>query len=305
VTSVRDIDVHGNDLVIATHGRGYWIMDDVSPLRQRVSQRPYLFAPAATVRFRAAGFTGTPMPKDEPIASNPPAGAYIDYVLDSATPVTLEIFDAQNTLVRRYNSADAPPEIDPAKLRTAPEWFAMPVMLQGTPGMHRFVWPIRLAGTRGVWSAGIWAPPGDYRVVLTAGDRKLEQPLRIDPDPRVKVPMSAYAEQYVLAKQIDALRFALDAAVTESESLYKKATDDPMRKRIEEVAGLSATFGTTSMPNAPPPKTLRFYLTAIENVLDAVDGADAAPSPDAREGFARLKPEVERALNAWKEIAGK
>jgi photosystem II stability/assembly factor-like uncharacterized protein len=304
VTSVRDIDVHGNDVVIATHGRGFWIMDDVSPLRQRVSQRPYLFTPAAAVRFRGAGFTGTPMPKDEAVASNPPAGAYIDYVLDAASPVTLEIFDAQNALVRRYSSADAPPEIDPAKLRTAPEWFVMPSMLQATPGMHRFVWPIRLAGPRGVWSTGIWTPPGDYRVVLTIGDRKLEQPLRITPDPRVKVPMSAYGEQFALAKQIDVLRFALDTAVNDSETLYKKTTDEAVRKRIEQVAGLSASFGSTSMPNEPPPKTLRFYLNAIENVLDAVDGADATPSPDARANFAKLKPEVERALNAWKEIAG-
>ena len=83
VTSVRDIDVHGNDLVIATHGRAFWIMDDVTPLRQwtPAASPPFLFTPATAVRERGAGFTGTPMPKDEPMASNPPSGAYIDYVL--------------------------------------------------------------------------------------------------------------------------------------------------------------------------------------------------------------------------------
>jgi len=85
VTSVRDIDVHDNDVVIGTHGRAFWILDDVTPLRQmdaRDAAPSHLFAPAAAVRVRPAGFTGTPLPKDEPMAANPPEGAYIDYVLN-------------------------------------------------------------------------------------------------------------------------------------------------------------------------------------------------------------------------------
>ena len=299
VTSVRDIDVHANDLVIATHGRGFWIMDDVTPLRQRVTQRPFLFAPAAAVRERPAGFTGTPMPKDEPLAPNPPQGAYIDYVLDAPSSLTLEIFDAQNALVRRYNSADAPPAVDPAKLRTAPEWLEPPSTPQTTPGMHRFVWPIRHEGTRGVW-----APPGDYRVVLTVGEHRLEQPLRILPDPRVKLPLSAYAVQYSLARKIEALRASVAKAIEESDALLAKTTDESLRTRIREVAGISVPFGSTNAPNAPPPTTtLRFILSALENLLDAVDSADAAPSPDARAAFAKLQVEGERAVGEWRRIA--
>ncbi|HJQ37256.1 MAG TPA: hypothetical protein VKB93_08960, partial [Thermoanaerobaculia bacterium] len=305
VTSVRDIDVHGNDLVIATHGRGFWIMDDVTPLRQRVAQRPFLFTPAAAVRERTAGFTGTPMPKDEPLAANPPQGAYIDYVLDAAaSAVTLEILDAKNALVRRYSTADPPPPLDPATLRTGPEWFSLPVSLQTTPGMHRFVWPIRHEGRRGRWSDGVWAPPGEYRVLLTVDGKRLEQTLRIVPDPRVKLPESIYGDQYTLALQIDALRASVAAAVTESDALLDKTNDEAVRARIREVAGPNLQFGSTAGPNVPPsPAALRFLNSALENLLDAVDGADAAPSPDARAGFARLQEAAQRALASWKELA--
>ena len=305
VTSVRDIDVHGNDLVIATHGRSFWIMDDVTPLRQRVAQLPHLFAPAAAVRERPAGFTGTPMPKDEPLAPNPPSGAYIDYVLGAppSSPITLEVFDAQNALVRRYSSADPPPPLDPSKLRTAPEWFVVPSTLQTTAGMHRFVWPIRFEGSRGVWTNGVWAPPGDYRIVFTVDGRRLEQPLRIIPDPRVKLPPSAYAEQFALARSVDALRATLAKAVTDSDALLEKTNDEQMRARIRQIAGVTTTFGAITGPNIPAPRTtLRALVSALENLLEAVDGADAVPSPDARANFARLQTDADKALSEWRTI---
>ena len=132
VTSVRDIDVHGNDLVIATHGRAFWVLDDVSALRSVAAgfSPPFLFPPATAVRERPAGFTGTPMPRDEALAPNPPFGAYIDYVaLASAGPITLEIFDSSDQLVRRYSSDDKPPAPNLARMTTAPEWFAAPSTL--------------------------------------------------------------------------------------------------------------------------------------------------------------------------------
>ena len=303
VTSVRDIDVHGNDLVIATHGRGFWIMDDVSPLRQNADSLPYLFVPAATVRFRPAGFTGTPMPKDEPMAANPPHGAVIDYALETAAEVSVEIFDAKGELVRRYRSSDLPPEIDPAKLRTSAEWVTPPSTLATAPGMHRFVWPLRYEGTRGVWSDGIWAPPGDYRVVLTVDGRKLERPLQITTDPRVKLPPSAYAEQFALARAVDAVRESLSRLVTESDERLKTTTDEALRARIREIAGLPFNFGAITGPNVPPPSnTLRAIVSALENLLETIDGADAAPSPDARASFARLKTDADAAMKVWEGI---
>ena len=102
----RDIEVKQNDLVIATHGRAFWILDDVTPLRQLAVDLSLgatrLLAPAAAVRLRPEPFTGTPFPKDEPAAANPPFGAHLDYVLaDPATEVTLTIRDAQQNVVRQ------------------------------------------------------------------------------------------------------------------------------------------------------------------------------------------------------------
>ena len=118
------------------------------------------------IRFRPAGFTGTPMPKDEALAPNPPNGAYIDYVVNGAQPVTLEILDANNQLVRRFSSADPIPQPNLARLNTAPEWFVARPSLKTTPGMHRFVWSMHYPAPQGMTGGrgggeGVWAPPGN------------------------------------------------------------------------------------------------------------------------------------------------
>src|SRR5205814_301129 len=206
---------------------------------------PALFRPAAAVRFRPAGFTGSPMPKDEPMASNPPSGAYIDYELASAAtqPVVLEIFDANNALVRRYSSADAAPKPVPAKLRTAQEWFAIPSTLSASAGSHRFVWPIRYpaANARTPYSDGVWAPPGNYKVSLTIDGKQFTQPLTIAPDPRVNLPAGAYAEQFALAREIDQIHAAVSAALDEAEKLVADPkTSEADRKRAIEISEVNS-----------------------------------------------------------------
>ena len=114
VTSVRDLTIHGDDLIVATHGRSFWILDDITPLRQasdaEKANAVWLYHPAPAYRIDNDTFTGTPIPPEEPTAENPPAGAIIDYFLKSgATTVTLEILDAQQKLVRRFSSEDRHP----------------------------------------------------------------------------------------------------------------------------------------------------------------------------------------------------
>ena len=144
MTSVRDIDVHDDDLVIATHGRGFWIMDDVTALRQKIlvetAHGVVLFRPAAAIRERPSGFTGTPLPKDEPMASNPPLGADIDYVLPIATKgaVTLTIFDAKGGKVQSFTSEAKVVAPDATKLAFAPEWVPPQRLLSAGPGMHHY-----------------------------------------------------------------------------------------------------------------------------------------------------------------------
>ncbi|HEY8148985.1 MAG TPA: hypothetical protein VIK51_08775 [Vicinamibacteria bacterium] len=318
VTSVRDIDVHGNDVVAATHGRAFWILDDVTPLRQvdaRVAAAPsYLFAPASAVRVRPAGFTGTPLPKDEPMAANPPAGAYIDYALGGAAsgPVVIRILDAQGGLVRQYSSEDRLPGMDLAKIRVAPEWMTPPSPPSTTPGMHRFVWPIRYSAPMALadgnpYADGVWAPPGRYTVELGVGGQQKTQPLTIAPDPRVVMSAEEYARQFALARRIEAVAARVAAAVTAGDAAHKRlAAGGPADLDLQVQALLGPDFGAA--PAAPPPAgltPLRTLAGTLNRLLDAVDGADAPPSPDAEAGFAQLEPVVEAALSAWPALQAK
>jgi photosystem II stability/assembly factor-like uncharacterized protein len=326
-TSVRDIDVHGDDLVIATHGRGFWIMDNITLLRQIDARAAHadtrMYAPATAIRARIAAFTGTPSPKDEPLASNPPGGAMIDYVLakPAKKPVELAIYDAQNRLVRRYSSADPAPNLDPAKSMYAPEWIPRPSRLATTPGMHRFVWPLRYAKPAvladGETTAdGVWAPPGRYNVELIVDGKKLRQPLSVAPDPRVKLDAAAYAQQFAFAREIEAAQLRLAGAQAEAKKLHKSLTDaraaaagnDQLIATIDAFdTDLLARSGIIDAGNphdawALPSSTttsLRFIGETFEKLAAAADGADAAPTPDARAGYAATMALLDRSLVDW------
>ena len=322
VTSVRDLDINGDDLVIATHGRGFWAIDNLTPLRQMdsmvASAGVWLYRPATAVRERQAGFTGTPLPKDEPMAPNPPSGACIDYFLKSAvaSPVTIDIINSDGKLVRHYSSADPTPKADPATLRTAPEWFVAPSTLATTPGMHRFIWPLRhaalpaLAGSRGSWADGVWAPPGDYKIVLRAGGQELTQPLKVIPDPRLSFPLATYAEQFAFASEVMALRarvsVALGEAITLNANILKSqaAGNQAVSPDLEAVRRKAMEIAEPISPStwwiAPKHTTsLQFLNGALEELESAADAADGPPTRDARTSFEKLRLASDAALRTW------
>jgi hypothetical protein len=205
-TSIRDLVVHDGDLVAGTHGRGFWILDDISPLRQMAEDvtaaSAHLFAPRPVYRFARNTNTDTPLPPEEPAGKNPPDGAALYYYLaaDAKSAVTLEILDSAGKLVRKYSSEDKPEPPDPA-LNVPTYWIRPFQPLPATAGMHRFVWDLHAApssggGRRGVeypisaiymdtpGSQGEWMPPGTYTVKLTADGRSYTQAVVVKPDPR-------------------------------------------------------------------------------------------------------------------------
>lgn len=218
--AVNDITVHENDLAIATWGRGLWILDDVSPLRQlaavKASEAPaFLFAPASAMRVRWDHNQDTPLPPEVPTGENPPDGAILYYYLPKAAagPVTLAIHDASGVLVREYSSTPPPPD---ATMPNAPEyWFKGPDVLPSSAGMHRFVWDVRYptppslnygadgqpspSTSYGIIAAAVigqsprqqpvgpLASPGTYQVRLTVGGRTFTRDLTVTGDPRVVV----------------------------------------------------------------------------------------------------------------------
>ena len=327
VTSVRDLEVHDADLVIATHGRGFWVLDDIAALRQvdarTAKAAAWLYAPQPALRIHRAEFTGTPLPKDEPRAPNPPDGAYIDYVLNAApkAAITLEILDADATPVRRYSSSDRAPAPDLQKMENAPEWISTPAPPATTPGMHRFVWPLRYAPPAALadgnpFADGVWAAPGRYTIALTVDGQRLTQPLDVRGDPRVKLDGAAYAAQFALARAIETLRADIAGASAAAGKLLaglkaRRADTPQLAHDIDAlVAHTHALAGTRTAPNSKNAwaysplrtRTLRFVAESLEALQKAVDDADAAPSPDAQQGFARLKPLAADTLRDWQAL---
>ncbi|HVR39814.1 MAG TPA: glycoside hydrolase, partial [Thermoanaerobaculia bacterium] len=213
-TSIRDLIIHGDDIAVATHGRGFWILDDIEPLRQLNAKiaAVHLFKPQRAWRYRSNKNTDTPLPPDEPAGQNPPDGAIIDYYLTARATglVTLEILDANGKLVRRYTSEDAPYAIKDEG-NVPKYWIRPPRVLSTEAGMHRFVWDLHytplprkrpsfsIAATPGDTAPDVnapWVMPGTYSVRLTANGTSVTQPLVVAMDPRVKTSPEDLREQF-------------------------------------------------------------------------------------------------------------
>jgi photosystem II stability/assembly factor-like uncharacterized protein len=222
-TSIRDLVIHDNDLVVGTHGRGFWILDDISPLRQLRAEvaeaRAYLFAPGIAVRVRRNMNTDTPLPPEEPAGQNPPDGAILYFRLLNAAagPVTLEILDSTRKLVRRFSSADKAEPVNAQELNIPTYWIRPPQPLPAAAGMHRFVWDLHYPPPPAQRASypisaiyrdtpreplGPAVMPGEYTVRLTVDGQTLEQSLTVKMDPRVKTTPAGLQQQFDLSMQL-------------------------------------------------------------------------------------------------------
>jgi photosystem II stability/assembly factor-like uncharacterized protein len=221
-TSIRDLVIKDNDLVVGTHGRSFWILDDISPLRQidatTFQQPSALFEPGEAWRFRWNRWSDTPLPPDEPAGENPPEGAILYYWLKTAPsgPVVLEIVDAAGRVARRFSSDDAPEPMLEGQ-QVPPRWVRPPQTLSTEAGMHRFAWDLRYDRPAGVRQGypisaidgytpaeprGPIALPGDYTVRLTVDGRNHAGTLHVAMDPRVTTSMQDLRLQFDLSMRI-------------------------------------------------------------------------------------------------------
>ena len=313
-TSVRDITIHGDDLVIATHGRGFYVLDDIMPLRTLAGNAGpglHLYPQSTAYRINEPTFTGTPMPKDEPLAANPPLGAIIDYSIPAGFngPVLISIYDQAGTLVNRFSSTDPVKPLDLSKLPIAPEWVVNPPPPATGAGHHRFVWDLHYAKAEGLGEggrmAGVWAPPGQYIVEVAAGGQVVRRPILVLADPRVNVSPADFQAQFRLAKQVEQERVRVRRMVEQAGQLksalgkLNAQGDSPaLGAQLDALLGEDAPMSGSSAPTT---------LTAISDWLDklanAVGGADGAPTPDSLRGFAVVTAALNEIEPRWRTFA--
>ena len=328
VTSVRDLVVHENDLVIATFGRSFWILDDVTPLRQIDSHvaasDTWLFRPQTATRMRPASDQGTPVPMDEALAPNPPEGSVLDYYLKekAASSIQLEVFDSEGKLVQRFASNDELHKTNPNDVQFQFDWLRDRKPLLAEAGMHRFVWDLRYALPKGVrrsfWGpAGPLAVPGNYTVKLTANGKSSTQPLTIKLDPRVKAPQDAMVRQFGLASKLAARLGEVSLALQQVGDLRKQIEEcrkdagantellAALQGLVEKVEAAvepdsDADFmlfglAAPSKEHEPLPKVA----AALTGLLIIVDSADMGPAADAVIASERWEEAAQETLARW------
>ncbi|GAC1663401.1 MAG: hypothetical protein NVS9B15_26460 [Acidobacteriaceae bacterium] len=338
VTSVRDIDVHGDDLVVATHGRAFWILDNVSPLRELVTiaaKSAHLFKPQIALRVRPGSDEGTPQPPEIAKGDNPPQGAIIDYYVDGACSslertkqpgylkiapcVVIEIRDAKGEIIRSWSSDDKPPKVDPKSIDIPMYWFAPPATLSAARGHHRWIWDMHYAAPEGVsgrrrrgGNAGPWAPPGDYTVRLSYGGKAasenitLEQRLTLKPDPRIKAPQSLYDQQFATSMRAMQSAARLAPAIQQATTLQKQLADAQAKTKLRALDDFSkkldAIAGTTFMglgPEGSDHLTLRSVSADLSAVSAAADSADAPVTAEAQNALRNSAQQVPLLLSQW------
>jgi len=278
-TSIRDLVIHNDDVVVGTHGRSFWVLDDITPLRQ-ISERvasadAFLFKPQTAYRVHWNNNTDTPLPPEEPAGENPPDGAVINYYLQSdVSEVILEIVDRSNKLVRRFSSSDRPEEVDPDELAYPTDWIRPHQPLSAKSGMQRFVWDMHYPPPSGLRRSypiaaiyrntasvpkGPWVLPGEYTVRLTVGGKTLMQSLTVKMDPRVKTPFKGLQQQFELSMQCYEGLNQIHEAIGQ------------LRKVRAQIKGLAEQAGSAGLKDS---------LMAFDRKLALLEGGGAAREID-------------------------
>ncbi|MBL8137435.1 MAG: glycoside hydrolase [Acidobacteria bacterium] len=302
-TSIRDLVVKDDDLIVGTHGRSFWILDDITPLRQiaagALARGTHLFEPQAAWRWRFNTNTDTPLPPDEPAGQNPADGALIHYRLTSpARDVSLEVLDGAGAVVRRYTNHDTP--VPPVPGRNTPDyWLRPPQALAASAGLHRHVWDLRHEAPAvasfsypiaAIFQAtpqvprGTVVPPGRYTVRLTVDGAVQTAPLIVRMDPRVKTTPAGLTQQYATSRAIDAALRRVATALTDVRSAVAAGGDAATRARAAETALARAQGQATQL-------------------LGLIDAADLPPTPQMLAAWKETSAAIDAALTGW--TAGK
>jgi photosystem II stability/assembly factor-like uncharacterized protein len=322
-TSVRDLIIINDDLAVATHGRGFWVLDNITPLRQLDPGKnaTALLAPQTALRVRWNTNPDTPLPPDEPAGENPPDGAMIDYFLgdDVSGAVTLEIKDGQGRLVRRYASDDVPVRPEVKEMRIPEYWVRPAQILSAAPGWHRFLWDLHwtpLANVKPEYPIAAiyrntapeptspWALPGEYSVTLSAGGKSFTQRLTVKMDPRVKMSGGDLMQQFELSNRIYDLRAKLEPIGKDFDALVENATKSKGTDAAKEiVGGFMKKLEELAPPNRRPGAPLTFdALTKARTLFSMLQSADVAPRSAVKNAVAQVEKDAPAAMAKWQKV---
>ena len=342
VTSYRDIAIHGNDLVVATYGRGLWVLDDVSPLRQLTpalaAEPAHLFQPGPAVRTRRNVGADTPFPPEVPHAANPADGVALDYWLARAPTraLTLDVVDASGAVVRHLSSVRGAPVAEAARPPHPNFWVAEPPALPAAAGGNRAHWDLRYdappafrhsyeinanPGETPPSPEGALALPGRYTLRFTVDGRTYTQPALVLRDPRSPASDAALRAQHALLMHLtEGLRLSYaghEAAVTLRTAIRAAVPADSasalaelgaraglLVARLDTVVGLDASRAR-GRPGVTPPPSFAGINDALVQQLNAQDAGDQAPTAATLAGWSATCRELAAVLTAWERASSR
>ena len=346
--SVRDLQLKDDskcmcsDLIAGTHGRGFWILDDVTPLRamatRRDSKTSYLVKPVTAVRMRFANNDPTPWPPEVPAGENPPPGAILNYFLvTNAKEVKIEILDAKGKAIRTYSSTDsvlAPdPGLEPEAYNrvcmrnpNAPHcsvplyWAAPNIALSSTAGMHRFIWDMRYDPIQGMTSeseanavphrtyfaaTAPFAPPGTYTVRLTADGTTSTQPLTLVLDPRVKTSSATMTTIATLTRELYDNAQAVHAAYVDARKMSDRltgASDAQIKALVDSIAPPPSRPVRRFGSQAPATPTLQSVQTSLMAAAMSMQAADVTPTARQIAAVEQARAQFKDVMARWQQL---
>jgi hypothetical protein len=337
-TSYRDITFAGNDLLVGTYGRGIFILDDYSVLRQMtpaVAAEPvHLFKPDPTVRTRRNTNFDTPFPPEVPHALNPPDGVIIHYSLESkpSGALSIDVLDSAGTIVRHMSSVASEPVKEAARPPHPNFWVAPPQALPAAAGLNRTNWDFRFdappafthsfeinanPGLTPATPQGIMAGPGTYTIKLTVDGRSFTQKVTLTNDPRSPATSADVRAQYALLRkindgvqtawdgyqQVEAMRGALKTRVPSDSTSDAARALKAFRAKVDTVGG-NAGGGGFGANRRPPPNFYQLHARLVGQ-LTAQDNADQAPTESMRTAYAAACRDLRSAATSWMSLNAK
>jgi photosystem II stability/assembly factor-like uncharacterized protein len=325
-SSVRDLVIHEDDLVIGTHGRSIWILDNISPLRGMAKmdvKKNTLFQPATTTRVRHNMFSDTPLPPEEPAGQNPPDGAALDYYLSkTAIEVRLEITDAKGELIATFSNLDKPEVVDSLSMAHPTYWARPEKNISTELGHHRFIWNLRYASPKGAQRqyaiaavyhntasspVGPFVHPGEYVVKLFVDGEVQEKKITVKLDPRVTITDSDLQLQaknsitcYKAYNQLQKIRETIDEKVANPKTKWAKGK----KEQVIAFRGNGSPdnpdvlYGSISASSLES-ETLVSLQEKLLFLMAVLQNADARPTDQAMAGVETLSKRVEEMVAKW------